>query len=636
MTLKLICLFPLLLTYLVGLAENSGDYDASKISPALLKNTCAVKRMEEIRFEIINPGKAFYYYKKAVTILNEKGDKYASWAAGYDKNTIIKSVDARLYDASGKKIKSLKNADIGDVSSYDGFSLASDGRVKFHDFNCRSYPYTVEYEVEIRYNYLMFMPRWRPVEHDGYAVEQSIFEVVAPLDYKLRYKSFRYNKAPEITEKKEKLYRWQVTNVAALNDEFAAPEWHKITPTVILGATNFEVDEYKGDMSDWKSFGKFVYSLKEKRDALPDAVKVKVHELTDGISDVQKKISVLYNYLQQNTRYVSIQLGIGGWQPFDAKYVAANKYGDCKALTNFMYALLKEAGVPSVYTLVNSGATGKDIIEDFASQQFNHVILSVPLAKDTTWLECTSQTLPAGYLGTFTEDRYALMITEEGGKLVRTPAYKAKENLQSRKTKATVDETGKLTATITTDYRAMEQDDLFSYINAYSKKEQLEWLKRKLDIPNYDITTFDYKTSAGKLPVVTETLNITAENYAQVSGRRMFIHPNILSKVNIQLNDEERTQDIELVYEYTDKDSAEIIIPSGFSAESMPEPVTIQNRFGNYKIEYILNGNKLLMIRNYEKKSGRFPKSEYKALVKFYSDIYKADRAKVVLVKKEG
>ena len=354
------------------------------------------------------------------------------------------------------------------------------------------------------------------------------------------------------------------------------------------------------------------------------------------MSDVKKKIDILYKYLQQNTRYISIQLGIGGWQPLEASFVGSKKYGDCKALTNFMFSLLKEAGINSLYTLVKAGRGKKYIVDNFPSQQFNHVILSVPLAKDTIWLECTSQTLPAGYLSGFTADRYVLLVTPEGGKLIRTPNYKMKDNLQSRHVKATLDESGKLLADVVTNYKALQQDDLFMFINTHTKKEQLESLKKEIDIPNYDIKSFDYKTTGSRLPVLTESINIVAENYAQVSGKRIFIQPNILNKSTRQLKDAERHYDIDLPNEFTDADTVDITIPTGFVSESIPQPTNISSKFGLYKIACTLVDNKMTLTRLLEIKSGLFPKSDYKELMKFYNDMYKADRSKVVLVKKEG
>ncbi|NJM26365.1 MAG: hypothetical protein HC859_13660, partial [Bacteroidia bacterium] len=105
---------------------------------------------------------------------------------------------------------------------------------------------------------------------------------------------------------------------------------------------------------------------------------------------------------------MSIQLGIGGWQPFEASVVDKNGYGDCKALSNYAVAMLKEAGIKGYYCLVQAGEEPAKLDPMFAENHFNHIIVAVPLKQDTVWLECTSQTNPYGYLGEFTGDRQAL------------------------------------------------------------------------------------------------------------------------------------------------------------------------------------------------------------------------------------
>lgn len=634
--MKIIILNILFLLSVSNFVFAGEDYAVSKIDPSLLVDASAVKRYELVRFEIKNPGSAVYYYKTAITILNENGDEHAKWQEGYDNRfTTIRSIDATLYDASGKKIRSLKKAEISDISG-TGSNLADNNRVKMHNFYYKIYPYTVEYEVEIKEDQLMFIPSWKPVEDENYTVEKSIFEIICPADYNIRYKAYHYDKEPLISGSKEKTYHWEVNNITAVKDEYASPEWEKITPTVVAGATNFEIDGFKGNMTNWKEFGKFVFNLKQNRDKLPENVRTTVHQLTDNEPDVKKKIEVLYNYLQQNTRYISVQLGIGGWQPFDAEYVATKKYGDCKALTNYMFSLLKEAGIRSIYTLVRGGYNSRYIHEDFPAQQFNHVILSVPLQKDTMWLECTSQTLSAGYLSGFTCNRYALLIAEDGGHLVRTPEYNYADNQQVRKIDAVVDENGKLNANILTEYTGLQQDELFNMINGNSKKEQLEYLKENISLPNYDITSFDFKTIKSNIPAINEKLNVVAENYAQVSGKRLFILPNLLNKSSLKLKDEERQHDIDLIFEYRDIDTVTIAIPTGFISEAIPQQASFTNKFGQFRINYQLEVNKIIMTRLFERKAGHFPASDYKELVKMYGDMFKADRGKIVLIKKEG
>src|SRR5690606_29575405 len=182
--------------------------------------------------------------------------------------------------------------------------------------------------------------------------------------------------------------------------------------------------------------------------------------------------------------------------------------------TNYMYSILKEVGITSYYSLIRAGENAKYITEDFPSQQFNHVILSVPIHEDTIWLECTSQTMPAGYLGDFTTDRPALIVDEKGGKMVRTPKYAMDQNLQIRNIKAVLGENGTLSTNIHTRYTGLQQDNLHGMINALSKEKIKEILVEQWDFSTYDVDKFEYKEQKSALPSIDESLDITVSNYA--------------------------------------------------------------------------------------------------------------------------
>jgi hypothetical protein len=614
------------------------DYAVSKISPLLRINANAVLRFEQITFEVISTKEAVEKNHYVITILNENGDDWAEFSEYYDKLREINSVEGFLYDANGKQLKKIKTKDLQDLSGVSDMSLMEDSRVKRHNFYYKVYPYTIEYDVEITYKNTLFFPGWFPQGDEKLSVEKSSYTIICPQEYQFRYKAYNYKGEPVTTiEKNKKITSWFASNMPAIVKESFAPKWHEITTTVLFGPSDFQVGDYKGNMVNWQDFGKFVYSLKQGRDQLPQNVKQDVHQIADGIADPQKKIQALYEYMQKNTRYISIQLGIGGWQPFDASYVATKGYGDCKALSNYMYSILKEAGISSNYTVIRAGRNAGYITDDFPSQQFNHVILSVPLKNDTMWLECTSQTLPAGYLSDFTSDRYALMIDENGGKLVRTPKYTMQDNLQVRKVKAILDNDATLSVKADTRYRAEQQDYLHQMIHYLAKDKIKEYLQKELDFATYDVVNFDYKEEKSSLPVLEETLDLSVSNYASITGKRLFIIPNVMSRTSRKLKtDEERKYDIVLNDEYTDIDSVEIEIPDGFELESLPSPASIESKYGKYSNSLKMSGNKIYYYRKMENYSGRFSAKEYSTLENFYDTIYKADRNRIVLVKKDG
>ncbi len=628
--LLIIVLFPLFVA-----AQN---YNVNQIPDSLKNGADVVKRLEELWVTIKSPSKATIKHKYAITVLNEAGDGFAYYSNSYDKLQSLQDITGHLYDADGKELKKVKKKDIQDVSSDDDMSLMTDNRIKRHTFYYKTYPYTVAYEDEQELNGVFFLPHWQPMEYEKFAVQQSDLIVEIPNDYQLRYKQFNYAGNPIINPQgKTTLYKWEVQSQKAILFESFMPRFAELTTSVFIAPSTFEIGGYAGNMATWLEFGKFINTLNANRDVLPDNIKVDIHQLTDGVLNKEEKIKLLYNYMQKNTRYISVQLGIGSWQPFDAKYVATKRYGDCKALSNYMVSILKEAGIVANYVLINSGQGRKGLWEEFPAPYFNHAIMCVPDGKDTLWLECTSQTASAGYMGSSTGNRKALLVNADGGHVVNTPEYKSSDNTQIRNVMAVVDETGNLIADVNTHCTGIEQELQHALIHELNEEQRKKYLNSVISLPTYNIEKSEYKETKAKLPVVDEYLKITSPNYATITGKRLFITPNMFSKNSTRLSlDKERKFDIEYPYAFKDVDTVNITLPIGYIPEAMPKDVAIKNKFGKYSISFKVEANTLQMLRSIERNTSRYQAADYKDLAKFYEDMYKADRSKVVLVKKEG
>jgi len=611
-------------------------YAVDKIPAELKDRANVVKRMERIQFVIINSGHTILKKQYALTILNEQGAVYSGFAVYYSKLSSLKSFTGTLYDASGREIQKIKWKDLKDESAVSGSNLMDDYRIKRYELYHRDYPYTIVYESEEENNNSLFFEDWQPVAGEKYAVEQSAFTITYPIGTKVRYSALNYGNAPQqTTGKGTESLSWEIKQLKAIKYEPLSKSVDELTPTVLTGPEVFQIEGYQGNMATWKSFGQFVYTLTKDRQELPSKVKQDVQALTKSLSSEYDKIAVLYNYLQKNTRYISIQLGLGGWQPFDAAYVAKNAYGDCKALVNYMRSLLNEVGIASDYTLIRAGNNHHRIITDLPSQQFNHVILCVPLKQDTVWLECTSQTLPMGYLSAFTENRYALLVNEDGGKLVHTPKYGLEENKQLRYITADLDENGDLKAQIKTIYSGLQQDDVHDMINYLTSDKIQERLNKSLPLATYKVVKFSYDPQISKLPSIKETLEVEASGYAHTTGKRLMIAPNILSKRQGRLSKEIRTSPIVLDFPYVDLDTIQIHVPSGYRLEAIPDEADIQSKFGAYNFKMELKNNKIYCYRTFKQFDGEYPASDYEELAAFYDAVHRADRKQVIMAKSE-
>ncbi|MEO1655114.1 MAG: transglutaminase domain-containing protein, partial [Bacteroidota bacterium] len=384
--------------------------------------------------------------------------------------------------------------------------------------------------------------------------------------------------------------------------------------------------QYTGDLTTWKSFGDFQNKLNEGRGELPEATKAKIKSLVSGIEDPQEKIRKVYTYLQENTRYVSVQLGIGGWQPFEAKFVDDKGYGDCKALTNYTKSLLKEIGIESYYTLVYVGDRVRDILPDFAASQFNHVILAVPTPQDTIWLECTSQSQAFDYMSDFTGNREALLVTPEGGKVVQTPSYHENENLLLRKAWIKLDEEGNASFDVKTCYQALQEGSR-DYIVEIASQDQKKWLYKSIDLPSFEIDDFSLVREKESLPKTWESLKLSVRKYASKNGKRIFLPVNPLNKISpLRSEDNDRKTPVFIQTGFTDKDSIDFVFPQDFRVEYQPEDIEITSDFGSYKATFSKEEGQMKYYRYLQLKHGTYPKEKYPELVKFFKAISKADK----------
>ncbi len=620
-------------------ARSQDEYKASAIPDPLKPNAHAVIRRSETVYTVKSLGEAIERTHTIITILDKEGDEQATLRVPYDKLSKINEIEGALYDAGGKVIKKLKRSDIIDYSAMDDVTLYSDNRMKIAQFPKQiSYPYTVEFTIEQTSRNLMFYPQWAPQADEHLSVERASFQVYMPKGQALRYKEYNLSNPALITDQGEQtVYHWTVSNLLPVEEEPFSPEAQEFLPMVLTAATDLDVQGYTGRLQTWDDIGRFYSRLNKDRDAIPDDLRQQIIQLTAGEQTTAGKVAKVYSFLQSQTRYVSVQLGIGGWQTIEAAKVAASKYGDCKALSNYAKAMLKAINIPAYEVIIRAGKSAADIRTDFPSFQFNHVILCVPDGRDTLWLECTSQHNPPGYMGTFTGGRHALLILPDGGRLVQTPAYKAPDNVQHRQIRVTLTEDGEARANVTSTYTGIQQESYTDAMNYMSQPDQRSWVIKNIPIPAFELENYAFRAECKRIPVVTETLALQVRRWGTPGGTRMFVPLNLMSQLP-PVTPVDKPRKFALVlgreYDFEDADTITYQLPKGYVPEFMLEPLTIESKFGRYAVSAVVKGETLVYIRKVTMHSGRYPAAAYTEWVDFRKKIAKADRVQMVFIKK--
>ena len=615
-------------------------FDITSINPALLPHDAeAVVRLDDQYLEVLSKSKAIWRIHRVITILNEKGRPFSQATLRYNKFYKPKRFDVQIRDAQGNVVRKLKKKDILDYSAISGYSLYTDSRVKTTEMVHGTYPYTIEYWFEIELDGYISWPSWYP-DAMGLPVEYAQFKVTSPAGLPVRYATSGYATDPQIGEGRAyKSYTWKVSGLTQKTPDLLASLATDVVPIrdvygVKIAPHVFEIDGFEGRMDTWNAFGAWYNKLNEGRGALPENKRADILQLVEDVSDPVERAKLVYEYFQKSTRYVSVQLGIGGWRSYPATYVAENGYGDCKALTTYLSALLNAANVESQPALIQSRRSGSSVEREFPNNEFNHVILMLPMEADTLWLEATSQIIPFGKIGTSNEDRYALAVSEQGGSLVRTPISASKDNQRIRSAQVSVDRSGNANAQAQFKYTGNQQIRVIHDIVGVSHHEKMEWLREEIEVPSFEIESADFSTIQARANEAVVDVSLELPNYASRSGSRLFIPLSMLERQTyVPPADESRTRPFSIYYPYYDEDRVEYTLPAGYKVEALPEDVSIETSFARYHATYELQDGRLMYKRVLELKVKEIEPELYNSYRKFMRDVVKSDRAKGVLVK---
>jgi len=413
----------LLLSFVCAIQTLSLAQLELSIPDSLKYSSNAVVLNEEQHTELHNQESYTSYYRATITVLNEKGSDYLNLSIYYsDGSDQIKDVKCSIYDEQGNLIKSINKKDLSDYAAGDGVSIITDSRLKHWSYETNNYPVTIDYSYTRTSSNTLFIPRWYPIPDYDVAVVKSSYSITT--NDELRTYEQNMERYPSIAQVAGV---YTMKNQPSINSEQYGPGRFEIFPTLITNPRKYNYEGNNGQHEDWDEFGQWMYErfLAPKKLKNQHIIRPMLDKYVGETTDTREIIQKVYKYVQDNTRYISVQLDDGGFNPIDPNSTHRNQYGDCKGLTLYTQCLLDLYDIKSNYTVVRAGSYHPaGFINDFASSYpGNHIILNIPTSSDTIWLDCTSHHNPFNYLGTFTDDRNVLVIENGASHIEKTPAY---------------------------------------------------------------------------------------------------------------------------------------------------------------------------------------------------------------------
>lgn len=604
------------------------------VDPELYENADDVVLEERTNYVIHSTERAVKKHYRKILILNDESNDRGYYEA-YDGFTKVTKLNAAILDLDGTKIEKFKKKDFHDYPSSYG-ELYSDSRVLAMDFERFKTPFIVEIESEIEYQGMLYYDIYSPCEYNQ-AVVQSIYTIEHPSSLDVRYKGF--NEAPEpntFTSGTTTTMNWNINDMEAVEPEAMGPYSIQLFPYVKILPSEFSYDDQKGNMGTWDSYNDFYYHLNVDRDQLSDEMSELVHQLVAEKENEVEKIDALYTYLKDNMRYISVQLGIGGWQTFDAAYVEKNKFGDCKALSNFMGAMLSEAGIESNKVIIKRGEeVYNPLSEQFSDPTlFNHAIVYVP--SQDMFVECTSNNYPLGYIGNDNANKKVLISTPSGPKFVHTPKMGKNENTVHKSASIELLDSGGAHVKSENTYVGYRHDGLRAMLPRMTKDELDKRFQKSFPIGIEKLNSYT-STIIENEPKVKTQYDVIVAQYGSKAGKRLFIPlDGINSKLEVPPQVQKRKLPFYSIVEQTIEEEISITIPDGFEIEALPSSdFSEETEYGDFRLSIEQEENIIKVYKKWVSKVFEFPPekyADYREKMKTFSSL---DNSKIVLVKKK-
>jgi hypothetical protein len=566
-----------------------------------------------------------------VLINNRVGEKYTEVEIPYSKLLKVSRIEAQITDILGKSIKKLNPSDITTRSAISSISLYEDNMLKEFTLKHNVYPYILKYAYQEQTDQFLYIDYWSPVLERKIPTLKASLSLSVPFGYKINHNEWLVNSPVIDTSQTAIRYIW-TTNYKVLGEaEVCSPDISAFLPCVKIVPNEF-LFEKKGSFETWQMYGNWQYEINKNLSGLPESEITTIRALIKNTPDRNEKIKTLYHYLQDATRYINVSIKTGGMIPYPASYVAENKFGDCKALTNYFKAVLKLAEIDAYYVKVHAGDQILPLDKAFPSQQFNHIILCVPDSNDTVWLDCTSDG-PYNYLGTFTQGREVLIVDKDNSRLLKTPSLKACDVEEKRHIAVGLISENLCSVNFETKLRG-EQFEQLSQITREYRKENQKIIIRNNFIPNgFELLDFQLLPAHRDSAFIQFNYQTKSDKLFQNYGNELIVRtiPFELPKFK---KPAERNYPVQIDYPILKTDTQVYIIPEGYLVGILPLNKVIQSDFGKYTIEIKKANNEIIILKSFLLNAGVYSLTNYPDFYSFIKNIVDSENNTLIVASK--
>ncbi len=583
---------------------------------------------------LLNKAEVDYYHHKKTDhtiirrhvilyILNERGYNYANVIIPYDNQTRIRKIRARTLLENGSIIP-LENSQIYESNLFPEYLFYSDIHVKRFTMLAVEPGCMIEYEWEQKRTGLNLMNRWEFQKEDPVLCSRYI--VHSPLAMPVNAEVYATDVSP-VEEKSvfagRKTIQWEMKNIPALKPEISMSNGYLEIPSLAFSPPEFDT---------WQDVSRWYWELYESQMQSSKGIRdfVSSMNLTRDVANEEANLKKIFNFVQKNIRYVAIEVGMGGYQPFRADDIFQKRYGDCKDMTLMMSALGREVGLEIYPVLISNFIHGPVDTNLVTHAHFNHVIAYSRLSDGREfWMDATDKNVPFGKLPWYDQGRNVLVVTLNQGALRETPV--SQDNLSERKWEIGISPNGIASGQVNISLTGALANEMRTEIKLSNPANLKTLMGQNLlsafpltKISDLEIENLDNPEGAFKIQFQfsTDAIDIQNEKY-------FILQPGLFSGFNLHklFYAPNRQYNVVLKYPLRIRDNMKINYPESWIAITGVSSDSLQTDYGIYKNKMsVQEPGTAFYQRDFMLSCTKIPAYEYPQFQNFLFQTFQLDR----------
>ncbi|MCV6630986.1 MAG: DUF3857 and transglutaminase domain-containing protein [Flavobacteriaceae bacterium] len=578
---------------------------------------------------------------KDILYLDDTAVSFAQERVGHNSFFVLNDIKGATFLPKGDSYQEIKVSDYKEKNNLDEFFYDDSKTTSFVYPNLQKGAKSrLSYEATIR------NPRFLRTQYfQSYApIVSKKLSIEVKGDVKMDFKHF-YTEGKDfvmdsLIRRNKKRYILEIRNQEAYDYEPNSPSFNYDVPHIVpliasyvFEGKKIEVSASVDSLYDW--YYRMVAQINQNE---PDVeMQALVAQLIAGKTNKQQKIDAIYQWVQQQIKYIAYEYALGGFIPREANDIFRKKYGDCKDKSSILQEMLALAGIKSYLTWIGTRKLPYTYVEMPSPLADNHMILSVPDGDVLYFLDGTGKFLPSATPTVFIQGKDALIgMGKDNYRIEKVPIVAAAQNRILEKAIIQIEENA-LVGSSLFEMRGYPKVDAFYQLEGMQNKEELQvYYNKMLRKGNNSFLAKEIaetnKYDFEKPFVVKHRFRIA--KYIKKSGDQLYVNLNLNKLVKSMVWKKDRKKAYIQDYKNQYLLEYDLQLPEGYTVSYLPENFEEHNDKIQANIRYELVGNIIKYRHELTLDFLEISKEELDAKRRSLKKISKAYREIIVLKKK--